>query len=255
MKYQGVSCLGHDASLCVVEVNQILWAAHSERYLGIKNDPFLSEQIVAEAFKYGPFDCTVYYERPLVKKLRNFVAGQYSKALSIKDIPYLYLREFGIIIDYYSKHHESHAAGGYFTSPYDNADIIVVDAIGEFRTSSIYSNMEDIYAEYCPRSLGLLYSSITARIGLKPNEDEYITMGLAPFGEPIHVEDVRSLLELNLHRGVRDFLPQARNEDLAYANPEYCVHPGDTHPNHKCYDDWFKGVREWIDQSGFNLHT
>ena len=88
MKYLGVSCLGHDASLWVVEANQILWAAHSERYSGIKNDPFLNEQIVAEAFKYGPFDCTVYYERPLVKKLRNFVAGQYSKALSIKDIPY-----------------------------------------------------------------------------------------------------------------------------------------------------------------------
>ena len=40
-------------------------------------------------------------------------------------------------------------------------------------------------------------------------------MGLAPFGEPIHCEDIRSLLELNLHRGVSDFLPHAKEEDLA----------------------------------------
>ena len=44
-------------------------------------------------------------------------------------------------------------------------------------------------------------------------------------------------------------------DDMTYANPEYCIHPGDTHPNHKCYVDWSKGVHEWIDRSGFKLHA
>ena len=32
--------------------------------------------------------------------------------------------------------------------------------------------------------IGLFFSAITKRIGLKPNEDEYITMGMAAFGKP-----------------------------------------------------------------------
>ena len=35
-----------------------------------------------------------------------------------------------------------------------------------------------------PNSLGLLYSTITAYLGFKPNEGEYKVMGLAPYGDP-----------------------------------------------------------------------
>ena len=51
-----------------------------------------------------------------------------------------------------------------------------------------------------PYSLGLLYSAITQSIGFKPNEEEYITMGMAAFGEPIH--DLEFLLFENNHTGV-----------------------------------------------------
>ena len=34
-----------------------------------------------------------------------------------------------------------------------------------------------------PQSLGLFYSAITQRLGLKPQEDEYILMGMAGWGE------------------------------------------------------------------------
>ena len=64
-----------------------------------------------------------------------------------------------------------------------------------------------------PHSLGLLYSAITQRIGLKPNEDEYITMGMAAFGEPKY--DLEDQLWRNNHRGVGNIFPKARSEDLA----------------------------------------
>ena len=64
-----------------------------------------------------------------------------------------------------------------------------------------------------PYSLGLLYSAITQRIGLKPNEDEYITMGMAAFGEPIH--NLEDQLWKNNHKGVGNIFPKARSEDLA----------------------------------------
>jgi carbamoyltransferase len=61
--------------------------------------------------------------------------------------------------------------------------------------------------------LGLLYSAITQRIGLKPNEDEYITMGMAAFGEPKY--DLEDQLWENNHRGCDNIFPEAHPEDLA----------------------------------------
>jgi len=50
---------------------------------------------------------------------------------------------------------------------------------------------------------------------LKPNEDEYITMGMAAYGEPIHVSNLRTYMYSNCHRGIGNVLPQAKNEDIA----------------------------------------
>ena len=61
--------------------------------------------------------------------------------------------------------------------------------------------MKKIHSWKYPYSLGLLYSAITKRIGLKPNEEEYITMGMAAYGEPIY--DLSYLLSRNNHKGCR----------------------------------------------------
>ena len=58
-----------------------------------------------------------------------------------------------------------------------------------------------------------MYSAITRRIGLKPNEDEYITMGMAAFGQPTY--DLEPLLWQNNHRGVGNVWKDAWKVDLA----------------------------------------
>ena len=68
---------------------------------------------------------------------------------------------------------------GYYTSPFKSSAILVIDAIGEWTTTSIWENMECIWTSRYPNSLGLFYSAMTDRIGLKANEDEYILMGMA----------------------------------------------------------------------------
>ena len=92
-----------------------------------------------------------------------------------------------------------------------------MDAIGEWDTISIWEGKNDklkkIKSWKYPYSLGLLYSAITARLGLKPNEDEYITMGMSAFGNPKY--DLEYLLWENNHRGVGDIFPEASVEDLA----------------------------------------
>ena len=216
MRILGINCLNHDAAMAVVDGKEILWAAHAERYSKIKNDQYLNQQIVDEAMSYGPFDLVVYYEKPWLKKWRQFRAGQYKYAFDYKELPSVYLKQFGIKIDEYVKHHHSHMAGGYYTAPFKDAMTLTVDAIGEMETMTVWDNEKMIARQQYPISLGLLYSAITQRIGLKQNEEEYITMGMAAYGKPRYSEAIRRLLlKKNNHRGIGDFAPHADNMDLA----------------------------------------
>ena len=216
MRILGINCLNHDAAMAVVDGKEIMWAAHAERYSKIKNDQFLNWPIVNEAMKYGPFNRVVYYEKPWLKKLRQLRAGQYGYAFDMKELPSRYLKQFGIKIDEYVSHHHSHMAGGYYTAPFKDADILTIDAIGEFETITLWNNEKKIKSWSYPYSLGLLYSAITQRIGLKPNEEEYITMGMAAYGKPRYSEAIRRLLlNENNHKGVGTFAPHADNMDLA----------------------------------------
>ena len=141
MKILGINCMNHDATMAVVDfssgVGKVLWAAHAERYSKVKNDHYLNWDIVNEANKFGPFNKVVYYEKPLLKKTRQFYATQWSTAFSYTEMPQWHLDHFNIKIDEYVKHHDSHAAAGYFTSPFREATILTVDAIGEWDTVSI----------------------------------------------------------------------------------------------------------------------
>jgi carbamoyltransferase len=102
---------------------------------------------------------------------------------------------------------------------------VVIDAIGEFDTISIWGAEYDtqdqarykkLWSQSYPRSIGLFYSAITQRIGLHPLDEEYITMGMAAYGQPLYVEECRALLEDNLHIGIDPaWLWLATNEDIA----------------------------------------
>jgi len=240
MRILGINCMNHDAAMAVVDGDKILWAAHAERYSKVKNDHYLNWQIVNEAMKYGPFNKVVYYEKPLLKKTRQFFAGQYDIALSYTEMPQWHLDHFNIKIDEYVKHHDSHAAAGYFTSPFKDAVVLTVDAIGEWDTVSISvaCGNEIIRKETIqyPHSLGILYSAFTHRCGLKPAEEEYILMGMAAYGKPKYKDDIYNdfisvegghpvndegdlvpvfRLKRNVHRGLGEWHPEADVMDLA----------------------------------------
>ncbi len=234
MRYWGISALSHDASLTVVQDDEVLFAAHSERYSRVKNDPLLARGLLAEALTYGPPDAIAWYERPIRKKFRHARAGQWAYARSRADVPRLYLRTLDLPFRMprieYADHHHSHAAGGFATSAFTEAAVIVADAIGEFRTFTIGQYSADgryttLHHRSYPDSLGLLYSAFTRRCGYRPNEDEYIVMGLAAHGEPRYADDIYEelldarppsfRLKLNPHRGIGNWLPAASAEDLA----------------------------------------
>jgi carbamoyltransferase len=100
----------------------------------------------------------------------------------------------------FSGHHLSHAASAFYCSPYRDAAILTVDGVGEWSTATFGvgkdTSVELLGEVRFPHSLGLLYSVFTAFLGFEVNEGEYKVMGMAPYGTPKYVEDVRKLLRL-----------------------------------------------------------
>lgn len=228
MRLLGIASLGHDASVALVENANIAFAGHAERYSRRKNDARINRALLADALGGDLPQRIVWYERPLLKRARMLLTGQAWTMPTIKQ----HLASLGLQRIPVSTvgHHESHAAGGYFTSPFDDAAILVIDAIGEFDTISLWHGtgnmLKRLWSQCYPHSLGLLYSAFTQRCGLKPNEEEYIMMGMAAFGQPScvdliredFIEDVpipRFALKMNVHRGIGDWRPELDRQNIA----------------------------------------
>ena len=232
MKILGINALNHDAAITLIEDGRILFAAHAERYSGIKNDSNLNKEMFEDMEQYGTPDKVVYFERPWIKKLRQLKAGQYSEVFTLKNMPQNHidsvLGKGKYKIDEYVDHHLSHASSTYFTSPYKESAVVCIDAIGEFDTISIWyakgNKLEKRWSQTYPHSLGLWYSAMTQRLDLKPQEDEFILMGMAAWGR--QDEDLQSImyndffgyaneleLKRNLHRGCLDYEPSIYPDD------------------------------------------
>ena len=222
----GISANSHNAAVAVFADKNLVFASETERWSGIKNDPDLNKDLIYHLNHKGLTpDRVVWYERPLLKTFRQLQAGQgwLFKENNIRR----YLKEYlpRTPIKYIS-HHKSHAAGGYFTSGFDSSCIIVIDAVGEFESLTVWAGVGEelhkIYSLDYPNSIGLFYSAMTQRCGLKPNEEEYILMGMAAYGNPQRLwKDMLSefiklpnddwghvfRLKKNLHRGCLDWRP------------------------------------------------
>jgi len=233
----GISAASHDAAIAVFDDKKLVFASQSERFSKVKNDAHLNKEIVDYAMTFGRPDDVVFYEKPFVKWTRQMYAGQWDelRPFNIKQ----YLTEYSITPNTISasSHHRSHAAAGYFTSKFTDATVIVLDAIGEWTTGSIWraegNKLSPIWTMSYPHSVGLWYSAMTQRCGFKPNEEEYIMMGMSAFGDKCKYYDlIRDELfdwriepsgpkikcKLNMHRGIKWWRPEITDvENVAAA--------------------------------------
>lgn len=234
----GISAGFHDAAAAVVrEDGEILFAGHSERYSKIKNDPLLHQGLLNELCKWE-YDTVSFYERPWMHNLQQIQSGQYHWGpWTISGALRKYLGSWYAIHAREERcfpHHLSHAAAGFQTSPFDRAVVVVIDAIGELDTISIYrahydqhgrAQYQRLWRQRYPHSIGLFYSAITKAVGLKPMEEEYITMGMAAYGSSLgagwmqeqFIADLDEVeFKKNLHIGFDDYeLSFTDNEDIA----------------------------------------
>lgn len=209
MNILGISAGFHDAAATVIDrEGNILFASHAERYSKHKSDAEFCSAFNQALQEYNPIDTVAYYERPLVKQLRQLYSGQgFSwRKLSTKKLVH---DQIGYAkwwdVKYYKSynHHLSHAAAGFQTSTFDRATVVVIDAIGEFETITIWGAEYDkqgrakytkLWQQNYPHSIGLFYTGITQRVGLKPLDEEYILMGMAAYGR----DGLRNVMQADL---------------------------------------------------------
>ena len=101
---------------------------------------------------------------------------------------------------HFVEHHPAHLASAFFVSPFDDASICAIDGFGDFVSTSFAlgqgNRMKPLGRVFYPHSLGMMYTAVTQFLGFMGYGDEFKVMGLAPYGEPAYVDELRQLVRL-----------------------------------------------------------
>lgn len=219
----GISALYHDSAAAVIRDGEIIAAAQEERFTRKKADASIPIHAIDYCLKAvnGQIDQVVYYDNPMLTLDRwlsnctwlgggylpdnkKLIEKSYDKMMADRIWIHRHLKKAlgdrwpegtELIV---CEHHVSHAASAFYPSPFKEAAILTMDGVGEWATTTIGKGsgnkiciLEQI--NY-PESIGLLYSAFTYFCGFKVNFGEYKLMGLAPYGEPIYADLIKSEL-------------------------------------------------------------
>jgi len=96
------------------------------------------------------------------------------------------------------EHHYAHLSSAFHVSPFEESCILSVDGFGDFASTAWgYGKNNKIKIDnkiHFPHSLGIFYQALTQFLGFKNYGDEYKIMGLAPYGKPTYVNQLRKIL-------------------------------------------------------------
>jgi len=262
MNIIGISAFYHDSAACLVSDGEIIAAVQEERFSRIKHDPSFPIKSIEYCLEYkgitlDDVDQVVFYEQPLLKfdRISKTFFSTFPRGTSVflKAMPKwltgklftnkLIHKELKKLKGSYGKkisfceHHESHAASAFFPSPFEEAAILTIDGVGEWETTTLSkgsgNQIQKIYSQKFPHSLGLLYSAFTYYTGFKVNSGEYKLMGLAPYGKPLYVDLIK------------ENLVDIKNDGSFHMNMDYFTyHVGGKMINKKFEDLFGKPARE-----------
>lgn len=96
------------------------------------------------------------------------------------------------------EHHLSHLASAHLVSPFEESVTVSVDGFGDFSSGAWGvgrgSRIDVEERVFFPHSLGIFYQAITQFIGFPHYGDEYKVMGLAPYGKPEYLDQMRQIV-------------------------------------------------------------
>lgn len=224
MNILGISAHYHDSAAALVVDGVPVCAVQEERLSRRKNDATFPLGAIGWCLDHAgldaaDLDAVIFYERSMLKFERILTCTLRSFPRSWRSFPHAIKNSLGekvwvrgIISShlgvprrkiFFTGHHASHAAAAFLTAPTRRAAILTADGVGEWATLTVgrgerrpggSTDITLLREIRFPHSLGLLYSTFTAYLGFAVNEDEYKVMGLAAYGRPTMIEQVRKLI-------------------------------------------------------------
>jgi carbamoyltransferase len=224
LKILGISSHFHDSAAALVVDGLPVCAVQEERLTRKKNDPAFPLRAIEWCLEKGQIepsdlDAVVFYEKPMLKFERILTMALRAFPTSWRSFPHAMKNTLGeklwikgIITSHlgipgskvlFTEHHQSHAAAAFLTQPTKHAAILTADGVGEWATLSVgvgekrddgTTSIRILRELRFPHSLGMLYSTFTAFLGFAVNEGEYKVMGLASYGTPRFLEEVRKVV-------------------------------------------------------------
>jgi carbamoyltransferase len=182
-------------TLAIREVLRIAGMRGAEvQHVGISRNPRANlARKAAFVLRHRPAGSTIANRLANARRIGG-VGGPLAKALDVPggELPKVHWIE----------HHPAHMASAFFVSGFEDAACCAIDGFGDFVSTShgigAGNAMRVLDRVYYPHSLGLLYTAITQYLGFTNYGDEFKVMGLAPYGRPAVVTEIRRLLRLKL---------------------------------------------------------
>lgn len=219
----GIDCYGHDSAAALLKDGELVALAEEERFVREKHTtrfPYRAvDYCLREAGIQGTdLDHIGYYWNPylglgkrVMHVLRYFPASiqlvksrkdkDFLPMVRIKDLIWetLNLNHHPTQFDFV-EHHLAHAASTFLVSPFEEAAILSIDAVGEWTTTWFGygqgGRIRRIKQIGFPHSIGMLYGSVTEYLGFKFASGEGKVMGLAAYGEPRYMDQFRKIVQL-----------------------------------------------------------
>lgn len=217
----GLNAFHGDSSACLVRDGKLIACAEEERFRRIKHWSGMPSEAIRYVLREGGLKLADVEHVAINRDpgVNNFRRIGY--ALRRLPSPQLILNRFrnirraGSFADsvraalpgeelraqvHQVEHHLAHLASAFHVSGMDEAVCVSVDGFGDFASSAWgMGRGGDIQIDgrvFFPHSLGLFYTAITQLIGFPYYGDEYKVMGLAPYGEPKFLEQMRQIVRV-----------------------------------------------------------
>ena len=220
MTILGLNAYHGDSAACLIRDGELVAAAEEERFRRIKHWAGLPTQSIDYCLAEGGLSlgdvehiainrkpgvnnwrrlAFVLTHRPdprlMLQKIRNIRrASSANEALE---------KVYGISLKaqiHHVEHHLAHLASAFLVSHFDEAACISIDGFGDFASTAMgFGRGRSVTIDervYFPHSLGIFYSALTQFIGFPHYGDEYKVMGLAPYGKPNYLAQMRQIVRV-----------------------------------------------------------
>lgn len=214
----GLNAYHGDSAACVIKDGKLVAAVEEERFRRIKHWAGLPTEAIAYCLRaagveIGDVEHIAINRKPGVnngRRLRFLLTHWPDPRLVLQKVRNIRkvstaneaLEEaLGVRLQakvHHVEHHLAHLASAFLVSDFQEAACISIDGFGDFASTALGIGKEsriDISSRiYFPHSLGVFYSAITQFIGFPHFGDEYKVMGLAPYGQPSYLPQMRKVV-------------------------------------------------------------